>query len=115
MVFTVEKKFKSYDDTFILDGTRLHKNGTLDIRYRVKRNPFAKSILVCRDVDSVILDEEGKNMHVGTDGRGFQTNNVSGCKGQHVYFVPKEATTLVLYWAELELHIDLDTGEVTEG
>lgn len=113
VVFTVEKKFKSYDDTLILDGTKLHEDGTLDIRYRVKRNPFVKSILVFRDVDSIILDEAGKNMHIGTG--GFQSNFVSGSKGQRICFVPKEAETLVLYWGELILQIDLDTGEVAKG
>ena len=113
IVFSVEGEYESYDDTLILDGLKLHENGTLDIRYQVRRNPFARSILVHNYVEAIVLDETGENLHIGPNGNNFRANMITGCKGQCVRFVPEEAQTLVLYWAELELHIDLDSGEVS--
>ena len=113
VVFSVMGEYESFDDTLLLDGLKLHENGTLDIRYQVKRNPFARSILVHNYVEAIVLGEEGENLHIGPSGIGFQSNMITGCKGQCVRFVPEEAQTLVLYWAELELHIDLDSGEVS--
>ena len=113
VVFSVEGEYESYDDTLILDGLKLHENGTLDIRYQVKRNPFARSILVHNYVEAIVLDETGENLHIGPSGHNFRANMVTGCKGQCVRFVPEEAQTLILNWAEIELHIDLDSGEVS--
>lgn len=104
-------KWKAYDDTLDLKEIIYYENGTIDIRYTVKRNPLAKSIDGGFNVLAVTLDEKGERIYCSST--GWRSGGKCYKKGQiKVDMCGEKAKTLVIYWGELELWVDLETGEV---
>lgn len=106
-------KWKAYDDTLDLKEIIYYDDGIIDIRYTVKRNPLAKSIDKGFDVLAVTLDEKGERIYCSST--GWRNGGKCYKKGQiKVDTSGEKVKILMIYWGELKLEVDLETGEVSQ-
>lgn len=109
----LDKAYKINDDTLILEDIYYYDDGTMDVVYRTKRNPFAKSIAWSFTISLEGYDSAGKQ--IGFTGGGFKQGGCYGMGCATRNDVPEDIKTLRIYCAkELTLLVDLETGEVTE-
>ena len=109
----IEREFRTYDDTLILKDILYYPSGTLDVRYVTKRDLFSKSGFGTKMLGHELFDENGEELPHNAG--GWKNGGYNG-KGQlQIREVTEKAKKLVLYYGyELEIHVDLETGEVTE-
>ena len=109
----MDREYQIYDDTLILGDIYYYEDGMLDVVYRTKRNPFARSIDWSLSINLGIFDAEGNDVRVG--GGGFKSGGYYGFGVDHLDEVPADAKTLEIYCSDLVVTVDLETGEVTDN
>ena len=109
----IDKAFRTYDDTVLIKDILYYPDGTLDVRYTTKRDLFSRAGFGTSSLAHELYDENGEELHHNA---GAWKNGSYAGKGQlTIREVTEEAKWLVLsYGRELEIIVDLETGEVTE-
>ena len=109
----LDKEYKIYDDTLILKDIYYYEDGMLEVFYRTKRNPFARSIDWSLSVFLGVLDKDGNN--VGEGGGGYKSSGYYSIGTDYKREVPVDAKTLEIYCCDMVVMVDLETGEVTDN
>lgn len=108
----LDEEYPIYDDTLILKEVIYYEDGTLDIRYASKRNPFARSIDWSIGISAEIFDENGENIILS--GGGWKQGGYYGIGQEVLDDVPPHAKTLELLVSDVTIVVDLETGEAWE-
>ncbi len=109
----LDREYQVYDDTLILEDIYYYEDGTLTVVYRTKYKPFAKSIHWSSMISLGLFTEEGDKLPKG--GGGFKNGGYNGIGWQSQQDVPREAKWLEIYYSDLTVTVDLETGEVTDN
>lgn len=109
----LDREYQVYDDTLILKDIYYYEDGTLTVVYRTKYKPFAKSIYWSSMISLGLFTEEGDKLPKG--GGGFKNGGYNGIGWQSQQDVPREAKWLEIYYSDLTVTVDLETGEVTDN
>jgi len=109
----LDKEYQLYDDTLILKDVHYYEDGTLEVFYRTKRSPLARSIDWSLSVFLRVFDEDGNN--IGEGGGGYKSGVYNGVGTDYKKEVPVDAKTLEIYCSDLVVTVDLETGEVTDN
>ena len=109
----LDKEYQIYDDTLILEDAYYYEDGMLEVSYRTKRNPFARSIDWSLSIFLSVFDEEGND--IGEGGGGYKSGGYYGVGRDYKREVPADAKTLEIYCSDLVVTVDLETGEVTDN
>lgn len=108
----LDKSYPIYDDTLLLEDLYYYADGTLELFYRTKRNPFARSIDWSLTVSLDVLDAEGNSVRAG--GGGYKGGGYLAAGCDHLDGVPADAKELKIYCGNMRFTVDLETGEVAE-
>ena len=109
----LDEEYQIYDDTLILGEIYYYEDGMMDVVYRTKRSPFARSIDWGLTISLGIFDKEGNDIRAG--GGGYKSGGYYGFGVDHLDDVPVDAKTLEIYCSDLVVTVDLETGEVTNN
>ena len=109
----LDREYQIYDDTLILGDIYYYEDGMMDVVYRTKRNPFARSIDWTLSIYLGIWDAEENDIRKG--GGGFKQGGYYGFGVDHLDEVPPDAKTLKIYCSDLVITVDLETGEVMDN
>lgn len=107
----LDKEYQVYDDILLLEDIYYYEDGQLDVVYRTKRNPFARSIDWGLSIDTKVFDADGEKISVG--GSGYEHGGNYGLGYASLKEVPSDAKTLKIYCSGLIVTVDLETEEVT--
>ena len=108
----LDKEYQIYDDTLILEDVYYYEDSTLEVFYRTKRSPLARSVDWSLSVFLRVFDEDGSE--IGNGGGGYKSGGYYGVGTDYKREIPADAKTLGIYCSDLIVMVDLETGEVTE-
>lgn len=108
----LDKEYQMYDDTLLLEDLYYYENGLLELFYKTKRSPFARSIDWSISLSLQAFDAEGNEIQ--TCGGGWSHGGYISVGAQHLDAVPQDVKTLEIYTGHFVFSVDLETGEVTE-
>ena len=106
----LDQEYQVYDDTLMLEDIYYYESGRLDVVYRTKRNPFARSIVWSSSANATVFDAEGEKIPLS--GGGYKQGGNYGLGCTKLYNVPADAKTLEIYFSGLIVTVDLETEEV---
>ena len=109
----LNREYQVYDDILMLEGVYHYESGRLDVVYRTRRKPFARSIDWSDAIDAKAFDAEGEKVSVG--GGGYKQGGNYGLGCDSLEEVPADAKTLEIYFLGLIITVDLETEEVTDN
>ena len=109
----LDQEYQLYDDTLILEDIYYYENGLLELSYRTKRSPFARSIDWSISLSLQAFDAEGKE--IKTCGGGWSDGGYISIGAQHLDEVPPDVKTVTIHTGKFIFLVDLDTGVVTEN
>ncbi len=109
----LDMEYQLYDDTLILEDIYYYEDGVLEVVYRTKRSPFARSIDWSLSISLGVFDAAGNDIRTG--GGGYKSGGYYGFGTDHLDDVPVDAKTLEIYCSDLVVTVDLETGEVKDN
>ena len=108
----LDKEYQMYDDTLLLEDIYYYENGLLELSYRTKRSPFARSIDWSMSLSLQAFDADGEEIR--TCGGGWSDGGYITIGAQHLDEVPPDVKTVEIHTGNFVFSVDLDTGEVTK-
>lgn len=109
----LDREYQIYDDTLMLDKIYFYDNNTLEVVYRTKRSLLANSINWTMSVSLSAFDANGEKVSSG--GGGYKKGGSYGMGYERLTLLSEYPKTLKINCADLEVTVDLETGEVTDN
>lgn len=108
----LDREYRDYDYTLLLEDLYYYKDGTLTVVYRTKYNPFDKTIIWGATMTASAFDESGEKAFQG--GSAYKSGGYNGIGWNNLKGVSQDAKWLEIYFGDLTVTVDLETGEVTD-
>lgn len=109
----LDKEYRSYDYTLILEDVYYYEDGTLTVVYRTKYNPFDKTIDWGATMTASAFDESGEKAFQG--GSAYKNGGYNGIGWNNLKGMSQDAKWLEIHFGDLTVTVDLETGEVTDN